>query len=182
MVSDKKLAKNIRRKDSCKFVYLLAKQHRTSFNLTSFFWAKWDFIVILNQDFLEKHLNEKWVKRSRCKILREIERWCWLCRILVWMVDGIIIILVEQESRTTCWVSDDEDEDENDDHLDTQKVSRKVGKWRRRSEEASNATHLHVLRGHFITSCPASSFDLSYIQILHLSKSNSWHKGKNALV
>ena len=36
MVSDKKLAKNIRRKDSCKFVYLLAKQHRTSFNLTSF--------------------------------------------------------------------------------------------------------------------------------------------------
>ena len=31
-----KLAKNIRRKDSCKFVYLLAKQHRTSFNLTSF--------------------------------------------------------------------------------------------------------------------------------------------------
>ena len=38
MVSDKKLAKNIRRKDSCKFVYLLAKQHRTSFNLTRFFF------------------------------------------------------------------------------------------------------------------------------------------------
>ena len=73
--------------------------------------------------------------------------------------------------------TDEDDDEENDDHLDTQKVSRKVGKWRRRSEEASNATHLHVLRGHFITSCPASSFDLSYIQILHLSKSNSWHKG-----
>ena len=128
--------------------------------------------IFIRQYFLEKHRTEKWIKRSRCQ---EIER-CWLCRILVWMVDGIIIILVEQESRTTCWVSDDEDEDENDDHLDTQKVSRKVGKWRRRSEEASNATHLHVLRGHFITSCPTtSSFDLSCIQI-HLSKSNSWHK------
>ena len=67
--------------------------------------------------------------------------------------------------------TDEDDDEENDDHLDTQKVSRKVGKWR--LSEASNATHLHVLRGHFITSCPTtSSFDLSHIQI-HLSKSNS---------
>ena len=30
-------------------------------------------VIILNQDFLEKHLNEKWVKRSRCKARRDRE-------------------------------------------------------------------------------------------------------------